>query len=372
VKTAIARTGAERQCFASTKPKASHRMAFQRIDLLPSYDSAIAMTARQRWEDALGQAIHRKITDLIRGGAGENFLQYEFESGRLPLLKNPWDLRGFHMMNEAIDFPKGDSFENIDFSYSTLWHSTYGGACFPQTRFDFARLYNIKFKGCLFALANFYGCSFEKCTFDNCDFIECDGFTNCEFSETTFKQCFFSENMFKNCKFDETVKFECKGVNLKFGLLPRANNCNEKMKEKQISGVYRGIKDGFLAGEIYKDARKYLFVQKQSYTRYNSRGKFFDFALEYCAGYGLKPQRVLYVFGLLFALFFVWFWFRLGRADESLLISAGAFLTFGAKVELLDRLSFADEIIYVLAAFLGVSLIASFITVLASVLLKDN
>jgi hypothetical protein len=39
---------------------------------------------------------------------------------------------------------------------------------------------------------------------------------------------------------------------------------------------------------------------------------------------------------------------------------------------LLDRLSFADEIIYVLAAFLGVSLIASFITVLASVLLKDN
>ena len=69
-------------------------MPFQRIDLLPSYDSAAAIKTRQRWEDAHGQAIHRKITDLIRGGAGEDFLQYEFESGRLSLLKDPWEKQG--------------------------------------------------------------------------------------------------------------------------------------------------------------------------------------------------------------------------------------------------------------------------------------
>ena len=38
--------------------------------------------------------------------------------------------------------------------------------------FSFARLYNVKFKNCVFALTHFCGCEIEKCTFENCDFVD--------------------------------------------------------------------------------------------------------------------------------------------------------------------------------------------------------
>jgi uncharacterized protein YjbI with pentapeptide repeats len=166
-------------------------MTFTRIDLLPSFDRKKCQQLQQRWEDYIGRAVFERVLSLIREGAGEDFLQYKFENGELAFLHDYWDLAGIQISGEDIEFPTGDNFENIDFSYAKFWHSTFKNACFPQTGFTFARLYNVKFKNCLFALASFYGCKLEKCSFENCSFVEGNGFTNCDFKETVFSDCFF-------------------------------------------------------------------------------------------------------------------------------------------------------------------------------------
>lgn len=347
-------------------------MTFSRIDLLPLNDSEERQKARDRWEDDKGRELSDKIVDLIRAGAGEDFLQYDFEAGNLGFLKDQWDLAGFQLVGEDIEFPRGDNFENINFSNAEFWHTTFTKACFPQTRFAFTRLYNVTFRNCIFALAHFYGSHIEKCKFENCDFVEGNGFVNCDMIDTTFTNCFFYKNIFKHCRFNENVDIINNNKILTFGLLPRAIQFKQDLDLDKISSIYQGIKDGFLAGEIFNQARVYLFLQRQAYTRFNAKRKMGEFLWEFIAGYGLKPGRVLIVLGLMFggaSCFFSW---RLGTWSDGLLLSAGAFLTFGAKADLLGKLSFVNHLIYIGSAFSGVSLVALFVTVLASVLLKDR
>jgi Pentapeptide repeats (9 copies) len=347
-------------------------MSFTRIDLLPRFDLQRRQQVRQRWEDDAGRALFERIIVLIREGAGEDFLQYSFEKGELGFLSDYWDLAGIEIFKEDIVFPEGDNFENIDFSYAQFWHSTFTNACFPQTHFSFARLYNVKFKDCIFDLAYFYGCELEKCSFENCSFMEGNGFSNCDIKETTFSDCYFSENMFKSCRFDENVQIVNATKPLILGLRPRAPNFNSELKQNHISGIYRGIKDGYLAGEIFIRAQQYLFLQRQAYTRFNSRRKIRSYLWEGVAGYGLKPMRVLGIIGLLFGLAFLWFHWKLDNAKEAMILSAGAIFTFGAKADLLEKLTLWDQLVYIASAFFGVSLVALFVTVLANVLLKDN
>jgi hypothetical protein len=349
-------------------------MSFIRLDLLPTNPEERGK-ARDRWETDEGRELHERISELIRNGAGEDFLQWDFEKGNLGFLQNYWDLAGFQFFKEQIVFPKGDNFENIDFSYAQFWHSSFTGACFPQTHFSFARLYNITFKNCLFALAHFYGCELEKCTFEDCDFVEGNGFSNCDFKETVFTDCFMSENVFNHCRFDENVRIKNLNKPSRFGLLIHANDFNLELNRNQISGIYRGIKDGFSAGEIAQMKRFYLFLQLKAYTRFNHSNitrKLRAYAWEGVAGYGLRPLRVLGILVILFGLVFFWFLMRIGNVSDSLLLSAGAFLTFGAKAELLQNLSLLDQAVYIGSAFFGVSLVALFITVLSNILLKDN
>lgn len=81
----------------------------------------------------------------------------------------------------------------------------------------------------------------------------------------------------------------------------------------------------------------------------------------------------------LFVIVGAWFAYRLQSIQGGLIFSAGAFLTFGARAELLQNLSLIDQnlslidhVFYIGSAFLGIALIALFITVMANVLLKDN
>jgi hypothetical protein len=130
-------------------------MSFHRIDLMPSFDRQRARKVRERWESKDGRALHEKIVDLVRKGAGEDFLQWDFEQGQLGFLEDYWDLAGIELSGEAIEFPTGDNFENIDFSYGKFWHCTFTNACFPQTQFNFSRLYKSNFEIASFLLLNF-------------------------------------------------------------------------------------------------------------------------------------------------------------------------------------------------------------------------
>jgi len=195
-------------------------------------------------------------------------------------------------------------------------------------------------------------------------------------SDTLFQDCFFNKNKFSDCKFDETVSFDTTKASPLHGLLSKTSSgFNDDLKKSSISGIYRGIKEAFLAGQVYNKSRKYLFWQNQEYTRYN-RPTFVDRASayfwEFIAGYGLRPVRVLLCLVVLFRVVFLWFAFRLHSAIDSLLLSAGAFLTFGAKTDLLERLPLFDHTVYITSAFIGVALVALFVTVMANVQMKDN
>jgi hypothetical protein len=106
-------------------------MPFQRIDLLPRYDPKSASRSRNRWETAEGRIIGERVLELIRKGGGEDFLQWDFENGRLGLLESQWDLAGFDLTSETIFFPEGDSFEAMDFSYARFWHCSLQTPAFP-------------------------------------------------------------------------------------------------------------------------------------------------------------------------------------------------------------------------------------------------
>jgi hypothetical protein len=347
-------------------------MAFTRIDLIPHYDFEETKHLQSRWtDDPEGPRTYEYVLRKIRQGGGEDFLQWDFENGRLGLLRDYCDLAGMKLQGEDIIFPEGDNFENIDFSSAELWHCKFTAASFPSTHFDFARFYNVNFSGCTFALAWFYCCRFEKCTFEHCDFIDGNGFNNSKFISCTFLDCFFAENMFTDCQFDENVAVRNHKGPLLFGLRQKANQFKEELKAERVSGIYRGIKESFEAGEVFPRYRKYFLIQRQAYTRFNEKFKLRCYLWEFISGYGVRPFRVLIALLIIFALSTAWFTTRIGFED-GLLLSSGALLTFGAKAEVLNNLSVLDRGIYIGSAFLGVSLVALFITVLGSVLLRES
>jgi hypothetical protein len=345
-------------------------MAFQRIDLLPSYSHSERNAARERWGTDDGIQLSEKVHQMIRDGGGEDFLEGEFEAGRLGFIEDRWDLRGLSLFQEHIEFPEDDNFENIDFTYGDFYHCIFIGACFPQTHFGFTNFYNVEFSNCLFAFAHFYGARLEKCKFINCDFVEHNGFTNCSFSETAFQDCFFDSNKFFDCKFDGAVVF--KNSSSRYRLLLKARRFNTSIGS--ISAIYQGIKDAYAAGEVWRQVRRYRFLQYKANTRHDIRGteKLSAYTWEYIAGYGLRPLRVLISLGSLYLAAYLWFSYLLGEWDKSAILVAGALFTFGANTELLNGMSIINHIFYIFLSFLGISLSALFVTVMANVLLQDR
>ena len=279
-------------------------MSFHGIDLLPNYDRDEAWKARERWaEDG---DVSAKVIELIRDGAGADFLEWEFESGQLGFMKNQWDLAGLHLFNEDIQFPKGDNFKSINLSYAQFWHSKFDNAAFFQSYFGFARLFNVEFCNCVFSYTHFYGVRLEECSFINCEFVGENGFFNCEILDTKFDNCFFDKNKIVDCKFDENVLFVAAHRGKLIGLRSASSSSlKSTLENADISGIYRGIKEAFISGQVLAQARKYFFLQQQAYTKYNRVwfvGKAKGYLWEFVAGYGVKPSRILMSLAVLFIL----------------------------------------------------------------------
>lgn len=134
-----------------------------------------------------------------------------------------------------------------------------------------------------------------------------------------------------NCRFDENVKIVTTKTPLLHGLLSCPSYMKDKLETNQIAGIYRGVKDAFRDGEVFSNAREYGFLQRQAYTRYNEPFRVGSYLWGLIAGYGQKPMRVLIALCVAFGLSFAWFWYRLDNVRDSLLLGAGAFLTFGAR-----------------------------------------
>ncbi len=255
---------------------------FTPIHLLPQFNTKELNIYRDRWNDTDGQRLRDKVLEMIRNGAGEDFLQRDFEQGKLGFLENMCDLKGIDIFKEDINFPASDNFEGINFSYAKFYHSKLKNAVFLNTTFNFIKMYNCEFINCIFLCTSFYGASLEKIKFINCDFIEGDKMTNCDFRDSKFKKCFYIERLFFDCRFDETTSIE--------------NPINEPLtsstivlNKSELAEIYKGIKENYVAGNVFKQSRQYFFKQKQCITRHNAknlREKILGYFLELIAGYG--------------------------------------------------------------------------------------
>lgn len=341
---------------------------FTSIDRLPRLNPEEQARYRRRWEEGQGTALRDTVLGMIRDGAGEDFLQREFEGGRLGFLEDMLDLKGLKIFDEQFDFPGGDTFEAIDFSYAEFWHSTFNNAVF-NCSIAFARVYNCEFRRCIFSFNHCYGTTFDKSRFVECDFVESNTFTNCSFRETSFDNCFMPTRVFFDCSFDQTTRIGASSPS------PfRMNRDSFKVDLKNASDIFNGIKDGYRGGGVSDKAREYFFRQMQATTRHNTATKperWFGFLKEYVAGYGVRPLRVLGIMLGALLLSTIIFSDAVGAAD-GFILAAGGLFTFGAKADLLTNIHPVYRAIYVATAFAGISLTALFITVLANVWFREQ
>jgi len=340
---------------------------FTPIHLLPQ-NTADNWKYKTRWETDEGKKLHEQIIARIRQGAGENFLEYEFQAGHLGFLKDEGDLRGLQISKEDIVFPKGDNFWGVDFSFAEFWHSKFTNAVF-YSQMHFTKFYNCTFHKCSFLMNHCYATQFEKVTFIDCDFVEHNTFTNCSFSDTILENTFFPSNVFYDCLFDSRTEFSS------FPEEPVTHTSdNLRLHNVDKSDLYRAISEAYMSGRSHAIARRYRFLQLQSSTRYNTQDKHekaAGFIFEYLSGYGLRPSRVIRAMSIYFLLALIIFASQIGFGD-ALLLTCGAIFTFGAKVNLLDKMGLFFHVVYILSSFVDISLTALFVTVLVNVFMGNK
>lgn len=332
-------------------------MIFRPIYLLPGAVDKEQERLRSRWDDPANQAAKELILAKIRAGAGEDFLQWDFEQGTVPFLNYYTDLRGLSLDGEDIKFPEDeDNFDAIDFKLARFYNSKFRSACFFQSHLQFAQIVNCEFINCRFSFTTFFGCTLENVTFSNCSFGENNAFMNCDLRSVKFTESGYSGRMFFDCRFDERTS-----------IADPKQMTRASLADVERAEFFKGIREAYEAGEVVDEADRYFFLERQSVTRYNVSGQLHkgrNYVLEYVTGYGIMPFRVFLTMLMVFLGFTGLFTSAFGVGD-GLMLSAGAFLTFGALVDLLADVPSWWRIIYVIESFFGIALMATFITVLA-------
>ena len=334
------------------------------LHLLPQYSQKEKDRLFDRWQHGTRQGAkdRKAIIEKIKEGGGEDFLQYDYESGHLSTMEHQWDLRGMWIGNLDVTFPQGDNFETIDFSYAVIQDCTFRSAAFPNCSFSFTIFRNCTFIDCGFAYMGMYGASLENTKFVGCDFVERFAFSNCTLSGVVYENCYFQQPIFHDCKFDESTRFE--------NLAPISQWSPEsqgyKRQKNDLAEVYKGIKDAYIEGRVTKQSRQFFFLEKQAVTRHNRKGmeKIGGYFLEAVAGYGVRPQSTFLLMLFSFLLLSIPFMLMFGSL-QGLLFGAGAFLTIGIRTELLDTLPAVLQAWYLIETFFGLCFMALLITVLA-------
>ena len=192
-------------------------------------------------------------------------------------------------------------------------------------------------------------------------------FVNCALDDVEFINCFFEKRPFSDCRFNDNTKIDEPRSKL-------VQSDSIKLEARDQAEIFRGIKEAYAGGGVLKQSRNYFFKQMQSVTRHNTPNKVekaFGYLLEVIAGYGIRPWRVLCTMLLGFLVSFFLFACQLGLSD-ALIVTAGAFFTFGAGSEYLKGMGNLYRVIYILTSFFGISLTALLITVFANLWLRER
>lgn len=318
---------------------------------------------RGRWKTEEGQRLKKALLLAIASGKATVVGQI-MQTGPDDFFDDSNDLRGLHFVDFKLQRPQNELLRAATLNYSRFRGVKITRAAFESTLCNFVDLVRTRFEDCTFVRATFYSATLEDCVFANCNFLDRDTFSNCSFKNVIFENCFFETDIFTDCEFDERTKF----INTK-QTSHRFSYINEPVKQFDLSynaSLYRGIREAFEAGHANAQARQYLFKERQSYTRNNTRSaqKPLQYFLEFTNGYGMRPMRVLLTAALVFSIFTAIFIAKFGT--EGFLLSAGGFFTFGASTNLLNTASFGYHILYVFESFLGVTNMSISIVVLTN------
>lgn len=338
------------------------------IYLLPQNGNKESEHYQNRWKTKEGIRTKYHILNHLRSEASEHFLQKDFIEKKLPLLDSAIDLRGLYLEDEHIKEQHPKTLQNVNLSYSFITHSKFTEVTFPEMLFHFATLRNITFINCIFKATSFYASRFQNVSFIDCDFIEHVDFRNCRFYDARFKNIFFETSIFYNCKFDEDTVIG--------KLNPTSQNAKKQLiiDKKEYAELYKGIKNGYSDGSVINKQREYYFLERQSITRYNTDNlhtKFGNYFLEFIAGYGIRPIRVLLCMIIIFLVFSEIFITKIGF-PAGLLMSAGAYLTNGTDTQYLENIGLLYQVLYIIESFLGIIFSALFITVMANLWFSEK
>ncbi len=322
-----------------------------------------------RWDADPGPQVEKRVLEEIKKGALGDFLNGPFYAGELSILSSPQDLRGISLLNLKFDGPDGnDHFKYSDLSFARIAGCSFENASFFGTVFDHARLENVTFTRCTFVDVSLYAADTVDVTWDNCDFISA-AVVNADMHACSFRSCYFRQPVFADCRFDDATNFESwrsARLNAAADAIASAKAAFDKAK----ASVYAGLQEGYAAGGVGHEARRYFFDRNAAATRHNTPPlrQPARFAFEVVAGYGVRPLRIL--FALLLVLSVSIAYFSISYGSAGVLLATGAFFTFGAESHILANAPVRDVVIYVLTAAIGTAGIATFITLLATTVLR--
>jgi hypothetical protein len=339
---------------------------FQPINSLPLYNPKTKHDLKKRWDTQQGLADYAKILAIIKNSTEDVFISKMLQEYKFKTMEYYGDFRGLDFWTKQITSPQNFIFgEAINYSYARWIDSIFTRVDFG-CNLSFSHLQNCSFKNCSFKYFDCYGAIFEACHFQNCDFLKTTSFVNCKFIGCKFENPFIDTILFIDCSFDNTTTFSKNLENI------RANdhyNESPVFHQRELPEIFKSIKNGYLAGDVYKQYRKYYFLQKK-FERIFCKSlseKAVSLTQEIITGYGVRPQNIFVVSMVTVALFS---WFYTMDSHTTLnpwLMSFSAFTTIGNI-----PLTFPFDFLFVLEGILGIGFGALFITVLANIWFSEK
>jgi len=318
---------------------------------------------RNRWKSPTGQqTLEALLGTFPKGDVAAK--QRVLDTAPPNFFEDGSDLRGLRYVGGSLSIADKEFFRNAVLNYTRFRDVTVHRSVFVSVTGDYTEIIRTQFEETTFVRASFFGAVFEDCVFKNCNFLDRNAFSNCVFKNVTFINCFFETDLFNDCSFDERTR-----VNKPLKAAHRFTYWHEPAKrydERYSSSFYSGLREAYEVGQVSTFARKYLFREKQAFTRHNSKraDKFIRYFLEYSNGYGIKPLRVLFTAMLVFLLCGAGFAVKYG--SEGFFLGAGGFFTFGASTDLLAHAGVFYHALYVFEAFLGIVNMSTFVVVLTN------
>ncbi|MFM7468243.1 MAG: hypothetical protein ACKO37_01930 [Vampirovibrionales bacterium] len=308
-----------------------------------------------RWVESLRQA----QAHYQESGIQHKVWQRHFDTSSIPFKD---DLRGmFFSRDEVLRW--GEVPLEPETQRWIVRHKVFDGGVL-----QYAHIQDGVYEDCAFLITTLDWVTFERCTFRRCFFKSCL-IEHTRFMDAIFEQCIFEGSMsFHNCQFEgsgntDTEKqagfYDCTGIDVFMDCWFNRWISFTGNTSKQLFSFYDQLQSAYRAGDALSQARYYAFQLEAIYTRkQHGRYRYLRLADEYITGYRLRPIRILMSILACLAFFATVYSLTMPELqhspDKAMMLSAGAFYTFGMVEGTQVTLHHGLAVIFVFEAFLGI------------------